>query len=175
MSLGRSLAAIRPPQTPPIPAGSGDNVHGSTFSGAYNPWTIPFTNVSNAVTANTLPRILNNAALADLTNPPPAPLGFPRDMAYQKATNWYSPWLGYLNNSPPGYVSPYYLQECTSLLGCRGSPTYAGCRACVGASGGSPYCASAVCNREAYPGYYYYGYPDYYSTGGYFGYPSRFY
>lgn len=160
-----SMAAVRPPQVPPIPAGLGDNIHGSVFSGIYNPWTAPSTNFANLSTTNAVRGVVNNAGV-----PGAMALGLPRDLAIQRTANWYSPWLGYLNNSPPGFVSPYYSQECTSNLGCRNAPTVAGCRSCVGARGGSPGCANAVCDRDIYPGYYYRGYGDYYGYPGYRGY-----
>ena len=170
MSFATVSAATRPPQVPPIPAGSGDTVHGSVFSGIYNPWTAPSTNFANVSTANAVRGMVNgNRGLNLASNPSQLAFGFPRDLATQQRNNWYSPWLGYPNNSYPGFVSPYVIQEGVGLNRCIAAPTHAGCRACVAANGGSPVAANRICNQDVYPGHYYRGYGDYYGNPGYGG------
>lgn len=84
-----------------------------------------------------------NMALSIRSNPYQLPAGsYTNDLYNYKRDGWYDPRLGYLNNSPPGYISPYVLQECIG-------------------TGRSRYCPDRCCERDT-SAYYYNGYPGYY-------------
>lgn len=161
-----SNAAIRPETVSMVAAGSGDNV--GNFSGAsgIGRRSTPGINLSDPTLINASRDIVYNAT--DNTDLTLQNFRQPRDLSFHRANNWFSPWMGYLNNSPPGYVSPYYLQEHTGLgLAYRNGPNFAG--------NYGPRCGqffNRPHSRDVYPGYYYRGYNDYNSDGGYFGYPS---
>ena len=88
--------------------------------------------------------------------------GYFNDLYNYRRTGGYDPRLGYLNAYPygytmgsaPNYVSPYVAQECNGFAGCRSYGNNNDCKACVGRSGGSGFCAGNVCNRPGYGGAY---------------------